>query len=248
MINSILVERNEENKEFLNSRIRQYCPQVNIRGSVNTVNFARDLIADVQPDLLFLDINIPPLSSGFKLLEEYSGFEFETIIISNVDQQALKALQYSVSGYILRPIQPDALQIAVSNAQQRIQIKRENRKNQLLVEKLLKQTSEDQIIGFPTIDGFDFYPVKEIIRCEGLQRCTRIVTKSRSNIISSYNLGEFNKLLKPYGFFSSHRSHLINLKLVKKYNREGTIIMVDDSLVPVAKRKKSEFLDSIVHL
>lgn len=116
------------------------------------------------------------------------------------------------------------------------------------LEKLLKDKRTDELIGIPTLDGFDFISVGEIIRCEGLQKCTRIVTTSKTDIISSYNIGEFRKLLEPYYFFSPHKSHLINLAFLKKYKREGTIILRDNSCIPVSKRKKGEFLELVTHL
>lgn len=116
------------------------------------------------------------------------------------------------------------------------------------LEKLLKEKRADELIGIPTLDGFDFIKVNEIIRCEGLQKCTRIVTTSKTDIISSYNIGEFRKLLEPYCFFSPHKSHLINLTFLKKYKREGTIVLRDNSCIPVSKRKKCEFLEVIIHL
>ncbi len=116
------------------------------------------------------------------------------------------------------------------------------------LEQLLQEKNVDKLIGIPTLEGFDFIAVKEIIRCEGLQKCTRIVTTSKTDIISSYNIGEFRKLLEPYFFFSPHKSHLINLAFLKKYKREGTIMLRDNACIPVSKRKKSEFLELVIHL
>ena len=94
----------------------------------------------------------------------------------------------------------------------------------------------------PTLKGFDFISIHDIIRCEGLQKCTRIITQEKSDIISSYNIGEFVKRLEKHGFFQNHKSHLINLRHIKQYYKEGTIKMADNSFVPVSKRKKSQFL------
>lgn len=116
------------------------------------------------------------------------------------------------------------------------------------LEQLIKEKIANELIGIPTLEGFDFIAVKEIIRCEGLQKCTRIVTTSKTDIISSYNIGEFRKLLEPFCFFSPHKSHLINLAFLKKYKREGTIMLRDNSCIPVSKRKKSEFLELVIHL
>ena len=83
-------------------------------------------------------------------------------------------------------------------------------------EKILNERVENALVGIPNIEGFDFVFVKEIIRCEGLQKCTRIITTSKTDIISSYNIGEFRKLLEPYHFFSPHKSHLINLAFINQ--------------------------------
>ncbi len=77
-----------------------------------------------------------------------------------------------------------------------------------------------KLVGIPTIECMEFVDTEKIIRCEGLQKCTLIVTTEKSDIISSYNLGKFVDLLEENGFFYCHRSHLINLKFVKKYTRE----------------------------
>ena len=103
-------------------------------------------------------------------------------------------------------------------------------------------------IGIATLEGIEFIRVEEVIRCEGLQRCTNVVVQNRKNMVSSYNLGEFIKLLENYGFYSPHRSHLINLSHVHRYDREGIILMTDQSAIPVSRRKKQEFLDQLKHL
>lgn len=106
-----------------------------------------------------------------------------------------------------------------------------------------------KLVGIPTIEGMEFIDTEKIIRCEGLQKCTLIITTEKSDIISSYNIGKFVTLLEESGFFYCHRSHLINLRFVKKYTREGYIFFSANSKpVPLARRKKCAFLNQIRHL
>jgi two-component system LytT family response regulator len=105
-----------------------------------------------------------------------------------------------------------------------------------------------KLIGIPTMEGIDFLHAHEIIRCEGLQKCTRIVSTRNTTMISAYNVGEFRKMLEPLGFFSCHKSHLINLVHVKRFTREGFIFLSDSTAVPLARRKRPEFLQSLRHL
>ena len=105
-----------------------------------------------------------------------------------------------------------------------------------------------RLIGIPTIEGMEFIDTQNIIRCEGLQKCTLIVTTEKSDIISSYNIGKFAELLENDGFFPCHRSHLINLQYVKKYTREGYIFFSATSKpVPLARRKRADFLCEMRH-
>lgn len=109
------------------------------------------------------------------------------------------------------------------------------------------QKHAPSLIGIPTIDGLEFLKAKEIIRCEGLQRLTKVFTAG-GTIISSYNIGEFCKLLGPYGFFSPHKSHLINLQYLRSYQIGGVITLRDGSQAPLARRRREAFLERVLHL
>ncbi len=247
MINTILLENKSSHLQLLQTKIEKFCPCLKLKGVANTVAKAKVLLAETNPELIFINPDIFSFDLFKKNGESY-GFDAETIFVSNSTAHALDTIHNQATGYIFRPIQNDSLIFAVEKARERIKEKVENKKNKLLLVKLLNERNKSELVGIPTVEGFEFVYVNEIIRCEGLQKCTRVLTSAKTNIISSYNIGEFKKLLEPYGFFSPHKSHLINLSLIKKYKREGTIILRDDSYVPVAKRKKSEFLKQIIRL
>lgn len=111
-----------------------------------------------------------------------------------------------------------------------------------------KPANGNNLIGIPTISGMEYYHTHQIIKCEGLLKCTKVSLLGQSTIVSSYNIGEFIKLLTPFGFYAPHKSHLINLQHVKKYLKEGTIILTDNNTVPVSRRRKAEFLTLIPHV
>ncbi|NUQ22330.1 MAG: LytTR family transcriptional regulator [Saprospiraceae bacterium] len=104
-----------------------------------------------------------------------------------------------------------------------------------------------KLVGIPTMDGMEFLKVEDIIRCEGLRQFTKVHIKSEA-IISSYNIGEFVRLLDPYGFFAPHKSHLINLQYLRSYHIGGTITLCDGACVPLARRRKEAFLRRIRHI
>jgi len=205
------------------------------------------LIVDQKPDLVFLEIAMSH-QSGFDMLERFPDLNFEIIFVSSFDKYAVDAFKFNAAGYIVKPIDNDDLLDAVKVAKKRITSKKESESNKELLQILKNPISLKKRIGIPSSDGFSFVQVENIIRCEGMQRCTKVFLRNEKTIVSSCNLGEFIKLLLPYNFFSPHRSHLVNLSHVTEYKRDGKVTMTDGSTVPVSRRKRQEFLHHMTHL
>lgn len=243
MINTILLESNDSELSLL-ATITKCCPCLAVNGIASSFEKAKALLKEDTFDLIVINLKAPSFVDYRKGMENN---EIETIYISYSNAQALIALQSRAAEYLIRPIHDEVLINAVEKVRGRLRKKEENKKKKLLLDTWFDKRKTDQSIGIPTMEGFVFFSTSEIIRCEGLQKCTRIITTTKTDIISSYNIGEFKKLLEPYGFFATHKSHLINLSFVKHYRREGTIIMKDNSSVPVAKRRKGLFLKQVIH-
>ena len=247
MITSIYIDHNLNTPCDLNIQIRKYCPTVKLLGQMHSLDESIQTVSELAPDLLFLGLEH---CSEFdnELLTQSNEIGFETIIISSMEKLAVEAIKSCAVGFLIRPINEEDLIIAVNNAHKRIEARKKWIRDKVLVDKLLNQYSTEEIIGVPTMEGFEFLKIRDIIRCEGLQKCTRVVTRNRQNIVSSYNLGEFRKILEPFGFYSPHKSYLVNLQLITKYYKEGSLTMIDGVSIPVAKRKKSEFVNQIRHI
>ncbi|MEN8228472.1 MAG: LytTR family DNA-binding domain-containing protein [Bacteroidota bacterium] len=247
MVNSLLIESEKEALTSLEDMIDNYCPQISICGKAHSIPTAFELITDINPELVFIDVSLL-LKNGICIVDQFTSVSYEFILVSDFSKYAIDAIKCSAAGYVIKPVKKEDLLIAVANAHNRITIKAEYANNKFLAERYFRQSNNEDVIGIPTIEGFEFIPIKDILRFEGLQKCTRVITKDKSDIVSSYNIGEFRKLLRDFSFFSPHKSHLINLSYIRKYHREGSIKMVDGSFVPVAKRKKGEFLEKIKHI
>ncbi len=247
MINAILIDYEINTLKNLEGQLQEHCPEVHISGVATCNDKACQLIKEQKPNLLFIEtemINNNCISELYQSAE--SGFE--TIFISNLPSHAMKAIRYRPSGYVLRPIQSDDLIMAVKNASEEILKKQKQQPASPEAPPLLSRIPSNEPIGIPTMDGLEFIAIGNIVRCEGLQKCTRIITTEKSNIVSSYHIGHFRKHLEAYGFFSPHKSHLVNVLQIKRYSKEGTTIMRDDSWVPLARRRKTDFLNLMPHI
>jgi two-component system LytT family response regulator len=247
MIRSILVDKGYDEILSLEKILCNDFPNIHISGKADSISESTTLVNKINPELLIINIELL-LNCGLVLRDYFLDVNFELIFLTETANYVNDAINCNASGYLLKPVQKEHLSTAINNALSKISIRQENIRNKLLAEKYTRQSSGEDVIGIPTIEGFDFITIKEIIRCEGLQKCTRVTTMKRTDIISSYNLGEFRKLLEPYGFYSPHKSHLINLNHIIKYHREGNILMINNSYVPIAKGKRGEFLNRVKHI
>jgi two-component system, LytTR family, response regulator len=245
MIKTILIDSELQVSHFIKSDIEKHCPQVNLCGTAFSCAEAALLIKEHTPSLAIIDSCIPKNDEFYTFKNnELSGIE--TIYLSNCPDFAAEAFKYQASGFVLKPIKTLDLIATLESVQKRIEQKEKLLENLQLINQLSSQKPPGNLIGIPTFEGFDFISVADIIRCEGMQKCTRIIIKDKEELISSYNIGEFIKLLESFQFFSPHKSHLINLIHLKKYYKDGTIKMSDGSCIPVSKRRKSLFLKSML--
>jgi len=247
MMRAILVDDEQSAIEVLKDMLNELCPQIEIITTVNSAEDAFRVINIERPDLVFLDVAMPR-KSGFDLLRRLPKLDFEIIFVTGFDSYAIEAIKFCAIGYVLKPIQEEELIQAVAKAQQSINLKEQNQRNTQLLQNLLSPNAANNNIAIPTTSGLEFIRAGDIIRCEGVQRCTKVVIKDRKPIVSSYNLGEFRKMLQNYGFYSPHKSHLISFAHIQRYDREGMLEMSDGTSIPVARRKRQEFLDQLTRM
>jgi len=238
---TIIVDHEPKHFHSIEKEILYRCPQLDISGYASNSEEACKLIDEVKPKLVFMEVNVPD-ASAIQILNKSSYNDFETIFVAHSSRRDIGVVKSSANGYFLKPLKAEEIIDTVGIVEEGLS-KREKDSSQK-ENPFVKRVAlfPENIISIPTMEGLDFIPVKEIIRCEGFQRCTRIVTIDRSDILSSYPIGFFKKRLEEHLFYLTHKSHLINLSHIRKYLKEGSIKMTDGTFVPVSKRRKSDFL------
>ena len=244
---AILIDDELPALSVLQNHLHTYCPQIQIAGTGSSAEEAIKLIQTHRPDIVFLDIEMPH-ASGFDLLKKLPVLDFEIIFVTGYDSYALQAIKFCAIGYILKPVRAEELIAAVNAAENRIREKAEFNRNKQLLFNLTNPGHAANKLGIPTERGLEFVETSEIVRCEGIQRCTKVVLNNRKSIISSYNLGEFIKMLENYNFFATHKSHLVGMAHIIRYDKEGSLEMSDGAFVPVSRRRRQDFLDKMTRL
>jgi len=243
-IKSIIVDDEKHGRENLAGILEQHCPEVTVLGEADSVENAIPLIQTHNPNLIFLDIEMPK-ANGFQLLEHFKDFSFEVIFVTAYDNYAIKAIRFSAVDYILKPINFNDLKIAVDKAAQRIRLKEDNDR----VKQLYRNIHQPQNprIGLPTADRIEFVELDKIIRCQGEGNYTHFYFEENRHLLVAKTLVEFEDLLQEYSFIRIHKTHLVNLKHVVAYLKtDGGALQLSNGDLAAVSRRRKEFVQKLL--
>ncbi len=243
MINYVLVDDEPRNTKVLNKMLEEFCPDTFFVGTATNTVDAEALIAKVQPDLVFLDIQIPN-GSAFELLDRLMPVKFEIIFVTAFSDYTLKAFRYAALDYLLKPVNIDELITAVQRASEKLRLKNINRQLNNLLANLRQPEPSSHKLALSNADSLVFIAVEDIVRCEAKGGYTVFFMKNGEKILSSKTIREYEDLLPPDIFLRVHHAHIVNLLFVQKYHRGrgGCIEMEGNVMIEVSIRRKNEFL------
>lgn len=238
-MNALIVDDEIKSRNTLNNFLVKYCPELKVLGQADGVQTGLEQIEALQPDLIFLDIEMGD-GTGFDLLEKLQNKSLKVIFVTAYNEYAIQAFRFSAVDYLLKPINPEELIAAVRKLNNdTAEQKPEQYKTLLSNHKKIRK------IALPTQEGIEFIPIEKIIRCEADNNYTRFHLLNSKSLLVSKTLKEFQELLESQGFFRVHQSHLVHLNYVQKYMKGsgGVLVMEDGSHVDVARRKKEALLE-----
>jgi two-component system, LytTR family, response regulator len=242
LMKALLVDDEQPNLDNLQALLKAYCPQVDVCGTALNAQAAKSLLYTYQPDLVFLDIQMPE-QNGFDLLRSLPTHHFEVIFVTAYDQYAIQALRFAAVDYLLKPVAIDELQAAVARAEQQHRLKEQNQLLQNLMHLLKAGPKQDeQRIALPTAKETYFVRIGEIIRCESSNNYTTFYLADGAALLVCKPIYAYDDLLKEYGFVRCHQSHLVNKTFIKSWQKEygDFLLLTDGSQVPISRGKKEE--------
>lgn len=244
-IRAIIVDDEAHCRSSLSKQLEWSCEDVKIVGSASSAKEARALILELDPEIVFLDIEMPG-GSGFDLLESLDEISFSVIFTTAYDEYALKAFKANAVAYLLKPIDGAELEDAVAKVRFG-QTDQMGKKLEQLMTYLRMQGASTKKVAFPVSEGLEFVIVDDIIRCESEGSYCHIYIHNQSNLFLSKTLKQVSELINSEKFVRVHHSHLVNMDYVKKYIRGkgGQVIMDDGTSIPVSRTRKDDFLDNL---
>jgi two-component system LytT family response regulator len=246
VINAVIIEDEVLSLNNLRNLLQQNCNGVQIVGTASSVAEGVELFQNpnIDIDVAFLDISLPD-GLVFKLLNQIRPITFEIIFVTAYEKHAITACNYASVGYILKPIDPDALQLAIARIERRRADAMEKR-----LELFTSHYNNPNVfnkMSISAVDGIHFVNIKDIIRFEAEDNYTHIYLLGGERITASKTIKSYENMLDTYNFYRVHKRHVVNLNFIRKFTRgEGSMVIMEDGLeIDVSRRRRPAFLERL---
>ena len=240
---AIIVDDEKDSRDTLNRYISKYCVDVEVVGMAENIQEAQKTIVANQPDLVFLDVEMP-FGSGFDLLDTLDKVDFDVIFVTAFSEYALDAIRWSAASYLLKPVNIDDLVAAVDKVKENKSTGNPVDHTGILLENIREINAQKKKIVLPTMEGFDVVRVSDVLYCSAADNFTSFHFITGKKALICRSMKHYEKLLTNLGFQRIHRSHLINLEYVNQYRKGkgGIVVMENGDELDVAQSRKSAFL------
>lgn len=246
---AVIIEDEQKSRDMLADILKKNFPQITVLGLGKNVAEGVELIQNLKPNLLFLDISMPD-GTGFDVLEKVQagGAKFDIIFTTATDKHALKAIKYSACDYLLKPIDIDDLKVAINRLIEKRSSAMPSMDNlQFLIQNLKRADDNYNKITLPTGNAYEIINIKDIIRCEADGSYTNFYLAGGKKLMVSASLKHYEDLLPENDFIRIHHHHLINMNHVVRFLKVdgGYAIMSDNTQLEISRRKKDAFLERL---
>ena len=241
MITSIIIDDEQPSVEALVSIItKKFSDALQVVATTNHAANVQELINLHNPDLIFLDIEMPHMN-GIELLQSLVQINFDVIFTTAHEHYALQAIKLNAIDYLLKPINVNELSTAINKV---IGNKRHTNNNmvQSFLDQMKKNNTAAKKIALPSNNTVQFVQVNEIIRIESQSNYSIIYFIDRPKLTIAKTLKEFEEQLQSFNFLRVHHSHLINMEHIVGYKNvdSGYLIMKGNDIIEISRRKKHE--------
>lgn len=248
MIKTIIVDDEFNAREFLDKLLQRSFPdKFLILAKCESVDEAVIAIDKFNPEIVFLDVQMPN-KNGFELLKEIKDINFEVIFTTAHSEFALDAIKCSALDYLLKPINAIDLIETIKKYDAKLNKASQQDKLMLLLENIDTGSSEFKKIAFPTESGFELVKVASILYCEADSNYCNITCLDGRKITLSKTLKHVEELLPTSIFQRIHKSYLVNLNYVNRFNKTNELLveLTNGETLPVSVRQKEDFINAIL--
>ncbi|MFN3907993.1 MAG: LytR/AlgR family response regulator transcription factor [Flavobacterium sp.] len=241
---AIIIEDEKRAQIYLENTLLDVAPLVEVVEICDDLPTGVVAIKKHQPDLVFLDIEMPKFS-GLDIVKFFNLEEinFKIIFTTAYNQYAIEGYQVMAIDYLLKPINPEKLKIAIDRACKMQKIDFEK------ISQLQNKANNTTKIAFPDGNQVVLIDPNEIVYLKADNSYTQINLASGKKMITSRFLKNFEESLQYNSdFFRCHKSYIINTQYLESFSKSngGTAILQQQIEIPVSIDKVEELLSKFV--
>jgi len=241
MIKALIVEDEINSQELLQNLLNDFCKNIEVCAIADSVIDGINQIKIHKPDIVFLDYQIQG-GNSFDILDSFNNYNFKVIFITGYSEYAIKAIKYSALDYLLKPVNSEELVSAVNRFDPNVI--NYNKNIEFLKKEIINKDDISKQILIPDKNDHKVINLNEIAFIKAMQSYVEFYLLQNKKLISSYPLKYYEELLPRNHFFKSHKSYILNMKMIKSVGRGrgGTVNLYTGHEIPIATRRKSFFL------
>ena len=244
MVKAVIIDDEPGARSALQLLLSTCTPGVSVCGEAVSALKGAAAIAQCQPDVVFLDIDLGD-GSGFDVLEIFPSPSFSVIFITAHNDFAIKAFRFNALDYLLKPVNPDELAAAVGRLSGQVRTasyaeRLDNLRNNYRDRRLER-------IVFPSVDGHLFVGLEEIMHIKSEGNYAYVTLTNGETHFAARSIKEFEELLPTEAFIRTHQSHIININYIRRAAKtDGLSLQLNNgSIAPVSRRKQMEVVEKL---
>jgi two-component system, LytTR family, response regulator len=220
--------------------------QLKVVGKAMNLKDGIELIKHTNPDIVFLDIEMPD-GNGMEIFDHQFSQKTKIVLVTGHENYAVEAINKSVAGYLLKPVNIVDLQEVIKRIDKMIRLEQQH----LELEDRINILGTSEVPGknliFDVESGFIVENTKNIEYCTADQSYATIVTHAKREFIVSKSLKELEAYLPQNQFYRTHKSYLVNIYYIRKFVRSGEsyVLLKSGMKIPVSVRKTSLIFNEI---
>ena len=225
---------------LLVDKLEYHFPEIQVGGTALTGEDGIRLIEEIQPDLIFLDVEMTDMT-GFEMLRRVPEIHFQIIFITSYSHYAIKAIRFNALDYILKPIDLGELKAAISRLKKKSQHPQRSGHYQQVHQNLKATSSEEETLILHPHHKELRLSLSSIIQIQGERNYSYIHLGNQRKKLVSKTLGDLEDILAGKGFFRCHKSHLVNGKHILSHPHKTAILLSNHQEIPISRRKKDAY-------
>lgn len=246
-IKALIVDDEPNAREYLQTIIKKNIPEIEECYSTSNLNEARLFISDQQPQLVFLDVEMPQ-QTGFEFLLSQKEKNFDVIFTTAFSKYAIQAIRFSAIDFLLKPVQPDELQEAFKRfLSQPKEVERRQRLYEHLFENLNAKSETSFKLSLSKGNRQYFISPKEIYYCKADDNYTKLYLKDDTSFLITKTLKEVDEMLQEHNFIRTHKSSLVNKAYVVSLKNDSLVLLSNNAEIEISRRRLQEVKNAIAH-